>query len=106
MLKHKFILPALLLTWAFSCVAQTKPVPIACNLKALTAEQRKELHRFSEQIVSAVVGSREMDDGYAFQVDAARLSAVQLAECIELWRKCCPFTNFRSTCAGKMEPCG
>ena len=58
LIKPKLILPALLLTWAFSVYAETKPVPIACNLNALTAGERKQLHRYSEQLVSSVVGSR------------------------------------------------
>ena len=101
MMKQKLILSAIFLALVFGVQAETKPVPIACNLNALTAEQRKELHRFGEQLVNAVIGSREMDDGYAFHVDSARLSAVQLAECIELWRKCCPFYEFQIDLRGE-----
>ena len=101
MMQQKLVLSALFLTLAFGVQAETKPVPIACNLNALTAEQRKELHRFGEQLVNAVIGSREMADGYGFQVDSARLSAVQLAECIELWRKCCPFYEFQIDLRGE-----
>jgi hypothetical protein len=101
MIKQKLTLSLILLTLVCGLRAETKPVPIACNLNALTAAQRKELHRFGEQLVNAVIGSREMADGYGFQVDSARLSAVQLAECIELWRKCCPFYEFQIDLRGE-----
>ncbi len=42
-----------------------------------------------------------MDDGYGFQVDSARISAVDLAEGIELWRKCCPFYEFQIDLRGE-----
>jgi hypothetical protein len=92
------IKPILLLMWAFTSQAE---VPIACNLNALTAVQRQELKHFSERIVSAVVGSREMDDGYGFRVDAAKVTATDLAAGIELWRKCCPFYEFQIDLRGE-----
>ena len=42
-----------------------------------------------------------MDDGYGFQVDSAKISAVDLAEGIELWRKCCPFYEFQIDLRGE-----
>ena len=76
-------------------------VPIACNLNALTPAQRHELKVFSERIVSAVTGTRELDDGYGFRVDNTKISAVDLAGGIELWRKCCPFYEFQIDLRGE-----
>ncbi|HEY1494252.1 MAG TPA: hypothetical protein VGF49_06895 [Candidatus Solibacter sp.] len=75
--------------------ASQAEVPIACNLNALTPAQRRELKVFSERVVSAVTGTREMDDGYGFRVDNTKVSTVDLAGGIELWRKCCPFYEFQ-----------
>ena len=90
----------LLLLAVFLTTSQAE-VPIACNLNALTPAQRKELKIFSERVVSAVIGSREMDDGYGFGVDPTKVSVVDLAGGIELWRKCCPFYEFQIDLRGE-----
>ena len=76
-------------------------VPIACNLNALTVSQRRELKAFSDRVVSAVTGSREMNDGYGFRMDSSKVSVVDLAEGVELWRKCCPFYEFQIDLRGE-----
>ena len=93
-----FVLTALLI--ACASVSQAE-VPIACNLNALTPAQRQELKHFSDRIVSAVAGTREMTDGYGFQVNSASLTVVELAQAIELWRKCCPFYEFQIDLRGE-----
>lgn len=46
-----------------SCLLHAESVPpIACNLKTLTSEQRKELHRIGEHVISAISTSRELSD--------------------------------------------
>jgi hypothetical protein len=42
-----------------------------------------------------------MDDGYGFRFDAAKVSAVDLARGIDLWRKCCPFYEFQIDLRGE-----
>jgi hypothetical protein len=91
-------LPAIFLAWTFTAHAE---VPIACNLNALTPAQRRELKQFSETMVNAVIATRETSDGYGFRVDTARLTAVDLAQGIELWRKCCPFYEFQIDLRGE-----
>jgi len=76
-------------------LAQPREVPIACNLKALTASQRKELSRLGGVGVEAVVASKELPDGYSFQLDPARASLSDVAQWIDLWRRCCPFYEFQ-----------
>lgn len=68
--------------------------PIACNLKALTTEQRGQLGRAGAHVIDAITGSRDLKDGYAFRVDAAKASVVDVAEWLDLWRRCCPFYEF------------
>jgi hypothetical protein len=74
--------------------AQNLP-PIACNMKALTSEQRNELGRDGEHVISAITSSRELPDGYAFRIDPAKASLVDVARWLDLWRRCCPFYEFR-----------
>jgi hypothetical protein len=85
----------LLLMVAGLGLAQTQEVPIACNLGALTAAQRKELSRLGGQGVAAVVGSKELPDGYSFRLDTVKQSLTDIAQWVDLWRRCCPFYEFQ-----------
>ena len=68
--------------------------PIACNMKALSPEQRKELGRLGEHVIAAITASRELEDGYAFRVDPANASITDVAQWLDVWRRCCPFYEF------------
>lgn len=72
-------------------IAYAQP-PIACHLQALSAEQRKELRRLSARGVDAVVASKELPDGYSFQL---QLPLTEVAQWVDLWRRCCPFYEFQ-----------
>ena len=85
---------ALLLVSASALAAETLP-PIACNMRALTSEQRKQLEKLGEHVISAITTSRELSDGYAFRVDPAKASLMDVAEWLDLWRRCCPFYEFQ-----------
>jgi len=94
-MKTKTFLLTLILsaaTWASH--AEIVP-PIACNLKALTAEQRKQLEHLGELAISAITSSRELPDGYAFRLDPHKASLMEVAEWLDLWRRCCPFYEFQ-----------
>lgn len=88
----------LFVTILFGCTyalaAETVP-PIACNLKALTPEQRKQLGQIGHHVISAISTSRELDDGYAFRIEPAKASVVDVAQWLDLWRRCCPFYEFQ-----------
>jgi hypothetical protein len=85
---------AILLTSASALAAETLP-PIACNLKALTSEQRKQLDKLGAHVISAITTSRELTDGYAFRVDPVRASLMDVAQWLDVWRRCCPFYEFQ-----------
>jgi hypothetical protein len=89
-----FLLGAVLAGGAGTVQGQTPP-PIACNLKALTSEQRKQLEQTGEHVISAITASRNLNDGYAFRVDPAKASLIDVAQWLELWRRCCPFYEFQ-----------
>jgi hypothetical protein len=88
------ILAAVLAAFTWTLRAQTLP-PIACNLKALTSEQRRQLGKLAEHVISAINSSRELNDGYAFRIDPAKASVVDVAQWLDVWRRCCPFYEFQ-----------
>ena len=89
-----FLLAALLAGCTWTIVGETVP-PIDCNLKTLTSEQRKQLGQLAEHAISAITGSRELNDGYAFRVDPTKASLIDVARWLDLWRRCCPFYEFQ-----------
>jgi hypothetical protein len=81
---------------ASACISLAADVPpIACNMKALTSEQRKQLENLGEHVISAITASRELTDGYAFRVDPAKASLIDVAQWLDVWRRCCPFYDFQ-----------
>ena len=93
-MNTNFFLATILAVSAWITPAATDP-PIACNLKALTAQQRKQLDQIGERVISAITSSRELNDGYAFRVDPAKASLMDVTRWLDLWRRCCPFYEFR-----------
>jgi len=65
-----------------------------CNLKALTPPERAEHQQLTARLAEAVRATREVADGYAFEVDSTRISFVDLARWSEFERRCCPFFDF------------
>jgi len=76
-----------------ACVCQSQ-APFACNLKAFTPQERARHHGLSDRLMPAVQSARERSDGYALQVDARKIGFVDVAEWVDLERKCCPFFDF------------
>lgn len=79
----------------FALLAADSLPPIACNLKALTSEQRKQLAHIGEHVISAIGASRELANGYAFRIDPTKASLLDVAQWLDLWRRCCPFYEFQ-----------
>jgi hypothetical protein len=89
----KSILIAVLAASVWALPSATDP-PIACNLKALTAVQRKQLEQIGSHVISAITASRELKDGYAFRIDPQQASLIEVAQWLDVWRRCCPFYEF------------
>jgi hypothetical protein len=69
----------------------------ACDMRALTSEERTEHALLARELVAAVEQRRELANGYAFRLAADRwLSTARWAE---LERRCCPFFAFELTSA-------
>jgi hypothetical protein len=70
-------------------------IPIACYLtdKELQARRKNYLDKAAESLID----SAELSDGFVFRFPLAEATLQNLAEIIDLERKCCPFLNFRLT---------
>jgi len=69
--------------------------PFHCDLNALTSEQRLVHADLTERLVAAILEKRELDEGFAFRVDAEKTPPDAIGQWIEMERKCCPFFGFR-----------
>jgi hypothetical protein len=67
----------------------------ACNLKAFQPQERAEWRQLLDQMKSAAVTLRELNNGYAFRINPARMPLRDLAAWVDLERKCCPFFDFQ-----------
>ena len=94
-MKTKMLLMTAILVGSIRPLLADSLPPIACNLKVLTSEQRKELAKVGAQVISAITASRDLNDGYAFRVDPSLASLKDVAEWLDLWRRCRPFYEFR-----------
>jgi hypothetical protein len=94
------LLVVCLLTLASTCVKAAE-APFACNLKAFTPDQRVRWRQLIDRVVSSVAEARELKDGYALRVNTAQAPLADVAEWVELERKCCPFFDFQMDVHGE-----
>ena len=69
----------------------------ACDMRAMTKEQRTEHAQLARELFAAVKEQRELKDGYAFRLPAERW--LDTARWADLERRCCPFFAFELTSA-------
>ena len=75
-------------------VGANPDVPIACNLEALSAQERERHSALLLELSGKVLEMREHPDGYAFRFAAEAGVIAEIAEWIGLERACCPFLRF------------
>ena len=66
-----------------------------CNLGVMGEEERARYIALSRKLRSAGEERRELDNGYAFKLAAAKISLIEIAEWITFERRCCPFFNLQ-----------
>ncbi len=91
-MKTKFLLTILSLAVAATSL---RAEIFACDLKALTPEERKTHQKLSMGLGSAITARQELPDGYAFQIDSAKLPFVDVAQWMVFEHRCCRFLLFR-----------
>jgi len=72
----------------------TNESPLACNMAALSDEQRKRILVLVQQIRTSGQELRELPDGYALRLPTESATVRDVAEYITLERMCCPFFHF------------
>ena len=70
-------------------------LPIACNLtEAALQERRRDV---LQKVRNAVIETRELEDGYSYQLPAREEWLAELAQLVNLERQCCPFLRLSIT---------
>jgi hypothetical protein len=77
-------------------------MPIACCLTSAELRQRKAT--LLAQFRSAVLGTEELRDGYAFRVHGDGKWIATIAKMIVAERECCPFLTFELVAQPNMGP--
>ena len=85
---------AILTQLAAATPAAADSKPLACNMKALTTEQRTEHAKRSKLLFRSIQSRKELPDGYAFRLDPSAIPIEEAARWIALERLCCPFLHF------------
>jgi hypothetical protein len=70
------------------------PLPLACNLAALDAAERKQHGLVTEQLFATLVEVRELADGYAFGCRQDDTLWMKAAQFVDRERRCCSFFTF------------
>ena len=78
-----------------------KESPFACDMTAITPEQRGTHVATIEKLFRSVHSKRELPDGYAFELPNDSDVLLTAAEFISLERLCCPFFGFRLEIEGE-----
>lgn len=68
--------------------------PFACNMKAMSAEQRQRYDLLIGQLQMTKQEIKELPNGYAFRLPSEALTVKDAAEWIMYERLCCPFFDF------------
>src|SRR5260370_33849178 len=75
--------------------APKKTVVFACNMKAMSPEERKRQSEIlSPGLRTSKLSSKELADGYEFQFSSDAKTYRLLVEWIGNERRCCPFFDF------------
>ena len=77
-------------------------MPIACRLTS--AELRERAATLLAQFRSAVIGTEELREGYAFRVPGDGKWIAMIAKMIVAERECCPFLTFELVAQPNMGP--
>jgi hypothetical protein len=69
--------------------------PLACNIRAISAAERPRYNDLIKRLRIAVQDRKELPDGYAYKLDAKKITIQEVAEWITMERLCCPFLGFQ-----------
>lgn len=67
---------------------------IACNVQAIGAVERPRYNELVSRLRAAVRDRQELQDGFSYSLDCARITLPEVSEWIAMERLCCPFLIF------------
>lgn len=82
----------------------TETTGFYCNMGALTSAERARYKVLAEKLKAANVERREEAAGYAFRINPAEASLVDVAEWVNFEKRCCPFFDFEISLAREGGP--
>jgi len=78
------------------------PVPLACDMTAIPADERGVHQTITRQLMASATTIRDLRDGLAFQWPATEYEAI--ARFLDYERRCCPFLAFTLTVSPDRGP--
>jgi hypothetical protein len=75
----------------------TEATGFYCNMGALTSAERARYKVLAEKLKAANAERKEEASGYAFRINTAEASLVDVAEWVNFEKRCCPFFDFEIT---------
>jgi len=85
------------------CLTHAEAAPgFACELSALTRDERVHHRQLTDQLLAAVVERAELKHGYGLRLPPSSLPLV--AEWVGLESRCCPFFDFELALAQDHGP--
>lgn len=71
----------------------TQEIPVACALDDKELRQRRR--DYLDKVASSLLDFKELESGFSYRFPLRAAILQNLAEIIDLERKCCPFLNFK-----------
>ncbi|HYV11686.1 MAG TPA: hypothetical protein VE980_12355 [Pyrinomonadaceae bacterium] len=78
--------------------------PLACDMRAIPADQRPLHLAKSRELFSQIDETRELADGYEFRFADQSNLLKQLADFVSLEKLCCPFLRFEIAVEAESGP--
>lgn len=75
-----------------------------CNMGSLTSQERARYKVLGQKLKAANVERKEEASGYAFRINTAEASLLDLAEWVTFEKRCCPFFDFEISLAREGGP--
>jgi len=76
-------------------------IPIACELTDKELQRRRK--EYLSKMAASLTAVEELDDGFRYRFPLGEKTLSDLAEIIDLERKCCPFLSFKLALAAGEE---
>ena|SRR6266540_2028681 len=78
--------------------------PLACNMGVFTPSQRDSHIQSTAQLMQAIQGIQDIENGYQFLFPNEAVFISKIAEFISNERLCCPFLKFTLNVNSNTEP--